>query len=155
MNSSIKLSEAVSIGMLACAHIAANNGRRIAVREIATMLNASPGHLSKVMGNLCKQGLVHSITGPRGGMILTRPPERIHLIEIFQAIVGNNPTFECLVSKQSCSGPTCLLGGILDEVNKTLTTYLSQHTLADLIARHCRNCKGFALDGSHLCAART
>ncbi len=110
------------------------DGRPITSREIANRFEVSEAHLSKVLQRLGKAEYVRSIRGPRGGFILTRAPESVTLLKVFEAIEGRFEPSQCLLSSSICDGETCILGQIVVEANNMLRTRLAGTTLAEIKA---------------------
>lgn len=78
-----------------------------------------------------------SIRGPRGGFVLARPPGRITLLEVYEAIEGPRRGSRCLFDSPGCGAPRCILGGLLERVDAQLGGYLAGtklSALADLYA---------------------
>lgn len=101
--------------------------------NIAGAVEAPKTFLAKIFQELVKTGLIKSTRGVRGGFVLARPPERITLREIVEAIEGPIMPNQCLMGEGVCSFQnTCpvhpvwrrlqaVTKGILDEVTlKTL-----------------------------------
>ena len=78
----LKISEAATIGLHATIELAKNSDKLTSVKEIASKLDVSANHLSKVMQRLTKAGLVESIKGFNGGFRLSQNPEEITFLEI-------------------------------------------------------------------------
>jgi Rrf2 family transcriptional regulator, iron-sulfur cluster assembly transcription factor len=102
--------------------------------DIAGAVEAPKTFLAKIFQELVKTGLIKSTRGVRGGFVLARPPERITLREIVEAIEGPIMPNQCLMGEGVCSFQnTCpvhpvwrrlqaVTKGILDEVTlKTLS----------------------------------
>ena len=77
MKSILRISDAASLGIHACALIAENGKKKINVSVMADQLKASKAHLAKVMQRLVKSGIVSSTRGPLGGGL----PERARGVE--------------------------------------------------------------------------
>jgi Rrf2 family protein len=103
-------------------------------REIASRFEISEAHLSKVLQRLVKVELLSSVRGPRGGFTLTRAPESVTLLEVFEAIEGRFEPSQCLLSSSICDGDDCILGKIVVEANIILRTRLEETTLIDVEA---------------------
>jgi Rrf2 family protein len=135
MPCALKISEAASLAMHALGYLARReDGRPITSREIANRFEISEAHLSKVLQRLGKAEYVRSIRGPRGGFILTRAPESVTLLKVFEAIEGRFEPSQCLLSSSICEGETCILGQIVVEANNMLRTRLAGTTLAEIKA---------------------
>ena len=134
MPCALKISEAASLAMHALGYLANRQDGPITSREIANRFEISEAHLSKVLQRLTKVELVRSVRGPRGGFILTRTPESVTLLEVFEAIEGRFEPSQCLLSSSICEGDDCILGKIVVEANTMLRTRLEETTLVEVEA---------------------
>ncbi len=133
MDSILKISDAANLGLHAAALIAASE-KPLSVAAIAETLQCSPAHLSKVLQDLGKRGLVQAKRGPSGGYTLGRPAGEVRLLDVYEAIEGPLPTATCLLAKPICGGK-CLLGGLTAEVNERVRQALAGATLAEFATR--------------------
>ena len=127
----LNISEAVSLALHAALVLAANPDRLVSTREIATVLQGSEAHLSKVLQRLVRAGLVESIRGPAGGFRLKGKPSEIYLIEIFEIIEGRLSEDKCLLPSPICAEGYCIFGGVLDSINRQVKDHLSQTRLSE------------------------
>ena len=127
----VNISEAASLGIHALAFLARSE-RTATNQEIADALNASSHHLSKVMQRLRRAKLIGSTVGPQGGFKLKRPAKDIRLLEIYEAIDGPVGEAGCLLGKPACGGQ-CVLGEMIEKVNREVHQHLSKTTLARLV----------------------
>jgi Rrf2 family protein len=127
----LRISDAASLAMHAMVMLAANPGKEISTRQIASELNASEAHLSKVLQRLAKAGLVTSTRGPKGGFMLQRRGEEVRLLDVYEAIEGPLVRNNCLLGKQICDGK-CILGDLLETVDRQIGDYLAGTNLAEL-----------------------
>jgi len=134
MPCALKISEASSLAMHALGYLANGEDGPITSREIARRFEISEAHLAKVLQRLVKVELLRSVRGPRGGFTLTRSPESVTLLEIFEAIEGPFEPNQCLLSSAICDGDNCILGRIVLEANTMLRTRLEETTLVDIEA---------------------
>ena len=141
MRSVIRMSEATALGLHAMAAIAEKvTGDReglMTVQAMAKALDASANHLSKVLQRLSHGGLVHAVRGPGGGYTLTNDPAKTSLLEIFELFEGPLALSGCLFSDSACERPICIMGGLIDRVNREVREYL-EHTTLDMLAQ--QNC---------------
>jgi Rrf2 family protein len=129
----VQFSEAASLALHATAVMARKLDHRLPVAQLAEQLGASSHHLAKVMQRLAAAGLVESETGRRGGFHLTRPPEETTLLEIFEAMEEPLDDSGCMLSERVCKGRRdCLLGALVQSLNRHVRNYLAQSTLAEL-----------------------
>ncbi len=130
-STALRISEAGSLAVHTAALMASQH-QRICVHDIATRIHASEAHLSKVLQRLHKAGIVRSARGRGGGFSLARPPSRIALLDVYEAIDGKFGRSHCLMGRSRCAARRCILGGVLAEVDQRLWTYLSETKLSQL-----------------------
>ncbi len=133
MSNVLRISEAASLALHAAVFLAANPGKPISTREIASALEVSEAHLSKVMQRLARTGLVNSVRGPKGGFLLARSPARISLLEVYEAIEGRLLPANCLLGTPVCKGEGCILGDLVETLNGQVREYLSRTRLSELV----------------------
>jgi len=119
-----KVSEAASLALHTAAFLAGRPGEVVTTGEVASALDVSENHLSKVLQRLAKAGLVRSTRGPRGGFMLSRSPDDLTLLEVYEAIEGPLGTTNCLFGRPVCDGE-CILGDLLTDVNAQIRAYLT------------------------------
>jgi Rrf2 family protein len=128
----LKISDAASLAMHTMVLLAAEPEQIRSTREIADELKVSEAHLSKVLQRLARAGLVRSVRGPRGGFKLERAQEEAALLGVYEAIEGRLESSSCLLEVQSCQGELCILGALLDNVNREVRDYLAGTKLSQL-----------------------
>ncbi len=131
MDNVLKVSEAASLAMHASALLGQSPDLKLTTKDMAEVLHASEAHLSKVLQRLTRAGIVRPIRGPKGGFTLGKAPGEITLLEIYEQIEGPLPGSQCLLSSPVCQGENCILGGLLEKVNKEVREYLSNTRLSD------------------------
>ncbi len=127
----LKISEAASLALHTATMLAANADRVMTTAEMARTLDVSENHLSKVLQRLTKAGLVRSIRGPSGGYALAKPAAQVTLLDVYEAIEGPMRPAGCLLTRQVCGGH-CILGGLLQSVNKQIRDYFAATKLSSL-----------------------
>ena len=132
MSNLLKVSEAASLALHATVLLAANGNRTLSTKEMASRLRASEAHLAKVLQCLRKVGLVDATRGPKGGFCLARSGDDISLLELYETIEGPLADTVCLLGQPVCRGKECILGGLLETVNRQAREYLAGTTLSDL-----------------------
>jgi Rrf2 family transcriptional regulator, iron-sulfur cluster assembly transcription factor len=60
-------------------------------------------YLSKIMHSLGSSGLIHAKRGYRGGFTLSRPAERISVMDVAMAVEGRAWLPKCLLGLNECS----------------------------------------------------
>lgn len=134
MSSMIKVSEAASIAIHACAWLAADAGSSRRSRDICAALGFSEAHFAKVMQTLARGGLIATTRGPSGGVRLARPPAKVTLLQIYELIDGPMLSERCLMAPTVCPSRCCALGRQLAIQNRALRQLLAGTTLAALAA---------------------
>jgi Rrf2 family protein len=129
----VRISEAASLGLHTMALLAKRQDRRWTNQELAETLGASVHHLAKVMQRLVRNGLVRSAVGPQGGFQLAKPPSRIKLMDIYQAIEGPLAEPGCLLGKPICDGKDCLLGEVVQKLEREIRGHLATTTLSKMV----------------------
>lgn len=130
----INISEAANLALHAMVYLASNQkATPVSTGHVATQLEASEAHLSKVFQRLTKVGLVKSVRGPKGGFALSWKPSEITLLSIYEAIDGAISNSDCLLGHPACDRRECIFGNLVTEVRKQVDSHFSKTTLADLV----------------------
>ena len=86
--------------------------------------------LGKILNDLVRAGLLHSVRGRGGGYRLAREAEEIRLSDIRAAIDGTADLDSCAVGLDPCSDETpCPLHNDFKRVRETIRDYLTSTTL--------------------------
>ena len=128
----VSYSEAASIGMHGMV-LVARAGETINVQKIADITGSSRHHVAKVMQRLVKEGFLLSNRGPSGGFKLNLEPEKITLLQIYEAIEGQVKVISCPHEKQVCPFDKCILGSVVSNMTQTFRDHLMENTLASLM----------------------
>lgn len=128
----LKISEAASIALHALMVLAKNPDRLVSVKEIASALDVSANHLSKVMQRLNKAGIIDSIKGYNGGFKMIGKLEDISFLEIYELFDGKLKDSNCLLSEKKCQGQ-CVLGGLIADLNNQVKEKFRTTNLSDFI----------------------
>jgi Rrf2 family protein len=104
--------------------------------DIAGSAGTNPVFIRRIIGDLARAGLVHTLMGVHGGVTLARPASHITLLEVYDA------THQAQLLNTHISQPlaSCLCGGNIIEViqpifegaEDALKQYLAQFTVADV-----------------------
>ncbi|MGQ9748050.1 MAG: RrF2 family transcriptional regulator [Candidatus Caldatribacteriaceae bacterium] len=128
----LKISEALSLAIHGLSLLALEEGDQEKVKDLASKIGVSKAHLAKVLQQLVKAGILYSTRGPKGGFVLAKQPEKITLLEIYQAVEGPLREEACLLQKEVCPFSRCIFGDFLPVANRQFREYLAQRTLADV-----------------------
>ena len=103
------------------------------VSEIAVAQNIPVSYLAKVFRNLAKTGVIRSYRGSKGGYSLGRPPEKITLKDVVEAMEGSGPMFQSLGERRGCKvGLLCLLKDTFTTAQNKMYAELEQINFDDL-----------------------
>lgn len=134
----LRISEATSLALHTMVLLAANQERLRSTKAIASALDVSEAHLAKVLQRLARVGLVRSTRGPNGGFALDSHPDEVTLLEVYEAIEGPLVPTDCLLAVPVCGDNGCILGDLLETVNKQVKDYLAGTTLSRLADKYRR-----------------
>ena len=70
--------------------------------DIAAAVDVPPTFLAKIFQQFSKMGLVKSFRGTGGGFMLGRPPEKITLLEVVEAVEGPIIPNRCVGAPSDC-----------------------------------------------------
>lgn len=130
MSTLIQISEAASLALHSMAFLAHNYGQQMSVSELADLTGSSSNHLAKVFQRLAKAGLVQGTRGPTGGYSLSRNPEEVTLMEVYEAVEGKVGPGPCPCSRGYCAFKTCMFQGVFAQASNLIRDYLGNRTLA-------------------------
>ncbi len=103
----------------------------VSATQIAEKIASSPSHLSKVLQELARKGLVHSTRGARGGFCLAADPRKVTLLEVIRAVDPPPKPDGCLLGEQICQGAECKLKELREKVSRLVEEELASTSLAD------------------------
>ena len=92
--------------------------------------------LPQILSDLSRSGLVRSVRGYGGGVRLSRPPEKIKLLEILEAIQGTIFLYDCLKGPIDCQHePDCKLMKVYKKAQEAMKAEFAKVSLTDLRSR--------------------
>jgi Rrf2 family protein len=130
-------------GLRALAVLAERYGKgTVSAKEISEQEDISPSFLEQLLAQLRRNGLVTGVRGPGGGFKLVKPPSKIAINEIVEALEGPVCVARCLdESSDPSSDPcdrydNCLAVPLLRRLEEDLSSVLSSYRLSDLLEMH-------------------
>ena len=129
----LNIPESMSIALHTCLWIAADDRAFRPSPKIAKELGFSYNHFAKVVQRLVHAGVLETERGPKGGIRLARDPQKISMLEIYEA-GGGEPLrpHRCLLDPKICAGRACALGRLIESENDRLHRTMKKTTLAGL-----------------------
>ncbi|WP_392538981.1 Rrf2 family transcriptional regulator [Legionella sp. 227] len=105
------------------------------IKDITEAYGISNNHLIKIIHNLAKLGLIKTIRGKHGGILLAAQPEAINLGQLVFQLEPHFDLVPCFNKEKAncCIAPACKLKGILHEAQAAFMKILERYTLADVL----------------------
>ena len=102
----ISLSQTTGYAVLALGCIGSWKGDWVRSEAISECTGVPKPYLRKLLYALRHAGLLEAKRGYEGGFILIRPPSKITLLEIAEAVEPQRPGSDCLLGLAGCSDAT-------------------------------------------------
>jgi len=104
--------------------------------DIAEAVDVSPAFMSKILQKLARTKIVRGSRGNPRGYGLARPPERISVRAVLEAIEGEDVFKRCLFGSESCSEErACALHPMWRKTRPQLRSALTELSVRDLARR--------------------
>ena len=138
----MKLSDGVEWGVHTCVLLAMLPPEQaLPAAKIAEFHSVPPSYLAKHLQALAGAGVLQTEKGPRGGYRLARLPSEISVLEIVEAIDGEEPAFRCTEIRRR--GPLampareytniCGIHAAFDRADEAWRAELRSTTIADMV----------------------
>jgi len=125
----------------------------VSVRDLASFQELPERFLAKLFTRLQKAALVEATEGVRGGFVLARPPTRLSVRDVLEAVDPGRTLFECAEIRRHCAlfgaAPPawsvtgmCRIHLFMKEAEGALQGFLASKTLADLGQEFVRKAPG-------------
>jgi Rrf2 family protein len=133
----MKLSTRARYGTRALLDLALHSGEgAVLLKDIARRQEVSLPYLEHVITPLRTAGLVKTIRGARGGLLLVKPPSEIKLSEVVQLLEGSIAPVDCVNDPNVCHrAASCVTRDIWIEMTEAMSQVLDSTTLQDLVER--------------------
>lgn len=104
--------------------------------DIAAAVDVPPTFLAKIFQQFSKIGLVKSFRGTGGGFMLGRPPEKITLLEVVEAVEGPIIPNRCVAGSSDCERSSfCNVHPVWKRVQDEVCSALAGVTLKELVSK--------------------
>lgn len=148
------LSQTVEYALRAATYLATAPLESRTVDQIAEATHVPVAYLSKVMQHLVRGRIVASRRGVGGGFSLARPPERLRILEIVQAVDPIQRITSCPLGLAAHGTRLCPLHRRLDNALAEMEKAFSASTLAEILAEPTRSKPLCDFPGLPACARR-
>jgi Rrf2 family protein len=115
----------------------AKNGTDTVVskHDVSAYGRIPPHFLAKIAQQLSRAGIIEVLQGARGGYRLAIPPEKLSLLDVIEAIIGEIFLNDCVMRPESChASSSCAVNNVWLQARDQLRQTLSQVTFARLLA---------------------
>ncbi len=117
-----------AIQALVCLEFAGN--RPCFIRDVAECTGLPKAYLARILNRLAHCGIVAARRGYRGGVRLSRPPSKISLLDVVEAVEGKHWIGPCMLGIERCSHDfACPTRGFWAGIRKQIETVLRTTTL--------------------------
>ncbi len=114
--------------------IAKAKNRKISVSDLVKALNMPRPFLRKILQTLSNKGILCSCKGLGGGFILSKPIDKIFLMDLVLIFQGPLKLNECFFKKKKCPNETtCPLKKKISNIEKYVIRELNSITIASLL----------------------
>lgn len=132
-------SQTVEYALRAAVHLASHPDAGQTTDQIAAATLVPRAYLSKVLQNLGRAGLVQSRRGIGGGMVLTKRPEELTILEVVNAVEPIARIRTCPLGLASHGIHLCPLHRRVDNAMAMVEDAFRTSTLAEVLAEPTRS----------------
>ena len=113
-----------------------SDGGPVLLRDIAKRQDISAQYLEHLVAPLIRAGILRSIRGARGGIVLAKPPEEIGLSRVIEVLEGSVAPVECVDNAALCArSDECVTRDVWVEIKAAVVGVLEPLSLKDLMDR--------------------
>ncbi len=133
----LKFQKSTMIGLYATMELARSGDELVTTNQLAERFHVSVHHLSKVLQQLSRAGLVATTRGAAGGHTLARDAKNITLYDVVALFEGGEAeAAACLLAEPGTDpkgGPHCLLHPVIIELDEQVRFTLQSISLKTLV----------------------
>ena len=105
---------------------------RVSVKEIAKGTDAPEHFIAKIMQDLSRRKLIHSVKGPNGGFYMDANDLKNSISDIVKAIDGDSIYSDCVLGLKACSEKNpCPVHLEYKEIKKNLIKMIEHSTIGE------------------------
>ncbi len=129
----MRFTKSVDFSMRVLIFLARSQGP-VTMPELSSLLGISYNHLSKLIQRLRKEGMVRTIQGKMGGVILLKDPSEIDLKMVVDLMDGPTLLSQCLGDGSNCKLESgCKLKTALSRMQTKINNEMENIKLAELV----------------------
>jgi Rrf2 family transcriptional regulator, cysteine metabolism repressor len=108
----------------------------VLLKDISVRQGISLRYLEQIVSPLVSAKIISSTRGPKGGVMLAKPPREIKLIDIVQLLEGPIAPVECVSNPGMCTrAPSCATRDVWSDLAQAMCGVLETTSLQDLVER--------------------
>ena len=103
-------------------------------KKIAAKMDIPDQFLGKIAQQLARAGFIEIVQGARGGLKLAVDPEKLTLLDVVEAVIGEIFLNDCVVRPESCQrSQACTVHHVWETARSQLRDTLREATFASLL----------------------
>ena len=112
-----------------------NGGNPFSVREAAEKQGVPYAFARSIQHELVQHGVIRSIRGAKGGMVLNVDPDKFTLFQLIEIVQGTVSVAVCTNDPDWCPRcKTCQFHGVWEGANSIIKDYLTSVSIKELLA---------------------
>ena len=131
----MRLTRAGEYAIRCVLYLAAHGTNLVANRkQIAKVMEIPSDFLSKIAQQLAQVGIIEIVQGSKGGLKLTAVPEKLTMLEVIEAVIGEISLNDCVRRPDSCDrSPVCAAHQVWEKARAQLRATLRESTFDTLL----------------------
>jgi len=108
----------------------------VRTKEIAERQDISGKYLEQLIIPLKHARLIKSVRGPKGGYMLSKPPDRITIADIVDALEGQLVLVDCIEHPGACNRESgCVVRRVWEHATQVMIETFKSTTLSDMLPK--------------------
>ena len=108
-------------------------------KEIARAMEIPEQFLGKIAQQLSRAGFIDIVQGAKGGYRLVVPPQKLTLLDVVEAVVGEIFLNDCVMRPAACNrSNACAVHQVWEKARSQLRATLKEATFAGLLRDSCQ-----------------
>jgi Rrf2 family protein len=104
-------------------------------KEIARTMDIPDQYLGKIAQQLARAGIIEIVQGARGGYRLLTSPEKLTMLDVVEAVIGEIYLNDCVQRPDSCERiPSCAIHLVWQRARDQLRETLREANFASILA---------------------
>jgi len=103
-------------------------------RAIARVMDIPDQFLSKIAQHLARESIIEIVQGAKGGYRLLVPPDKLTMLEVVEAVIGEIFLNDCVIRPEQCErSSTCAAHKVWEKARDQLRETLRQTSFSQLL----------------------